>query len=78
MRRPLSMVLKPVGHYLAVFYRVVGNPDEESPPYPVSAGAIDALFGEAFETVESFVPTMSYASRPFGAEEVRLLRKRSF
>ncbi len=71
----VRQVLKPGGHYLAVFYRVVSDYDGDGPPHPISAEQIEALFGQDFALVERFVPTMRYSSRPLGAEEVRLLRK---
>jgi SAM-dependent methyltransferase len=63
-------VLKPGGHYLAVFFREVSDYTGDGPPHPISREETDALFLDAFESVDSFVPTESYPSRPFGAEEV--------
>lgn len=64
----IPRLLKPGGQFLALFYR---NPhDDEGPPFGISAATIDALFGSAFSLRESWVPTLSYASRT-GREELR-------
>ena len=64
----VSKVLKPGGHFLAIFYR---NPaSEEGPPFGIDAESIEGLFGKRFELLESWVPNKSYASRA-GREEVR-------
>ena len=73
----LRLALKPGGHYLAVFYRQVSDYDGDGPPHPISSDEIDALFGEHFEVIESFVPERTYDSRPVGAEEVALMRLRA-
>lgn len=74
----VNQALKPGGHYLAIFYREVSDYHSEAdgPPHPISEEGIDALFGKQFMTLERFVPTMGYPSRPYGAEEVRLMRKK--
>lgn len=69
----LSQVLKPGGHFLAVFYREVSDYSGDGPPHPISKEASSSLFA-AFELVESFIPQKSYPSRPIGAEEVCLWR----
>ena len=74
--RSVRQVLKSGGTYLAVFYRVVADYDGSRPPHPISAEEIEALFGEAFEMIERFIPEVSYPSRPTGSEEVCLMRKR--
>lgn len=66
--------LKPGGQFLAVFFREVSDYTGDGPPHPISRKEIDALFGEHFERVESFVPERSYPSRPRGAEEVCWMR----
>ncbi|ADE55772.1 methyltransferase domain-containing protein [Coraliomargarita akajimensis] len=67
--------LKPGGTYLAVFYREIPDYDGDGPPHPIAEEAIESLFGGAFELLERFVPEQSYASRPYGSEEVCLFRK---
>ena len=62
--------LKPGGHFLAVFFREVSQCNGDGPPHPISREETDALFLDAFEQVEAFVPMASYPSRPVGAEEV--------
>lgn len=69
----LSRVLKPGGHFLAIFYREVSDYSGDGPPHPISKEASNALFA-GFELVESFIPQKSYPSRPTGAEEVCLWR----
>jgi SAM-dependent methyltransferase len=69
-------VLKPDGRFLAVFYREVKDYHGQGPPHPISEEAIELLFGEHFETLESFTPKLTYPSRPEGSEEVRLMRLR--
>lgn len=73
--RAVSQALKPGGHYLAVFYREVSDYTGDGPPHPIAREEIDALFGDAFEPVESFIPQQSYPSRPIGSEEVCWMRK---
>ena len=68
--------LKPEGHLLAIFYREVSGSAGEGPPFPICADTIETLFAPGFECVERFVPQQTYPSRPVGAEEVCLLRKR--
>lgn len=67
--------LKPGGYYLAIFYRTVSDYSGEGPPHPITEAQIEALFSDRFECIEGYIPTRSYESRPYGAEEVRLLRK---
>jgi SAM-dependent methyltransferase len=74
--RAVQQALRPGGHYLAVLFREVPDYRGEGPPHPISTDQIEALFGTAFETLESRVPARSYASRPFGSEELRWMRKR--
>lgn len=62
--------LKPGGQFLAVFFREISDSTGGGPPYPISRQETDALFGEGFELVESWIPERSYPSRPTGAEEL--------
>ena len=73
----VDAALKPAGHFLAIFYREVSDYTGDGPPHPIDAEAIEDLFGVSFEVVERFVPTHTYPSRPVGAEEVVLFRKRT-
>jgi SAM-dependent methyltransferase len=70
----VERALKPGGHYLAVFFREVSDYSGDGPPHPISREESDALFGNRFELVESFVPQTTYPSRPLGAEEVCWMR----
>ena len=70
-------VLKPGGHLLAVFFRVVPGDDGQGPPFPITGPEIERLFEASFETLEVFVPQYHFEDRPSGCEEVRLLRKRA-
>lgn len=74
--RSVGLALKPSGTYLAIFYRVVSDYTGDGPPHPISTEEIEALFRETFEMIERVVPEESYPSRPFGSEEVCLMRKR--
>lgn len=74
--RAVRQVLKPGGNFLAIFFRVVEDYTGEGPPHPISRKAIDELFGNDFERVESSIPGKSYPSRPHGAEEVIWMRLR--
>ncbi|MFT5837096.1 MAG: SAM-dependent methyltransferase [Candidatus Azotimanducaceae bacterium] len=72
----LCCALKPGGQYLAVFFREVSDYTGNGPPHPISREESDALFSDAFEVVESFIPQQTYPSRPVGAEEVCWMRLR--
>jgi SAM-dependent methyltransferase len=72
----VECALKPGGRYLAIFYREVSDYTGDEPPHPIRNTETDALFSGALELLESFVPKQSYSSRPYGAEEVCLWRKR--
>ncbi len=72
----VRLALKPCGYLLAIFFKKVSSYDGEGPPHPISDEGIETLFGKDFELVKSFVPEMTYPSRPFGCEELQLLRKR--
>ena len=73
----IASVLKPGGHFLAMFYL---NPDRdpgsEEPPFGVSEAELDRLFGSHFELLEHWVPTQTHPGRE-GREQVRLYRKRA-
>ena len=75
--RSVKQALQADGHYLAVFFREVENYEGDGPPHPISQEQIEALFSEDFDTLDCFVPRLSYPSRPLGCEEVRLMRKKS-
>ncbi|MEC7230079.1 MAG: thiopurine S-methyltransferase, partial [Verrucomicrobiota bacterium] len=66
--------LKLDGNYLAVFFREVCNYQGNGPPHPISREQSDALFGDTFELIKSFVPQQTYPSRTIGAEEVCWMR----
>lgn len=72
----LARALKPGGHFLAIFYRVVSNSSGGGPPHPISAEEIDQLLAKDFAMLESFVPQQTYPSRPVGCEEVHWMRLR--
>jgi SAM-dependent methyltransferase len=73
----VAAVVRPGGHFLAVFFREVENYTGEGPPHPIGGEAIDRLFRNHFELLDASVPSQSYPSRPYGAEELRLMRRRS-
>jgi len=67
-------VLKDSGVLLAVFFL---NPDNngDGPPYGVSKGELDALFGSRFELQDEWTPSANYPGRE-GRELMRILKKR--
>jgi SAM-dependent methyltransferase len=73
----VAAALKPGGHFLGIFYREVMDYDGSGPPHPITAGDLEALFAEAFELLEAYTPAQTYPSRPFGCEEVRVMRRRA-
>ena len=72
--RSVVQALKPDGNYLAVFFREVSSYQGNGPPHPISREQSDALFGDTFELIKSFVPQQTYPSRTIGAEEVCWMR----
>ena len=72
--RSVALALKPDGNYLAVFFREVSDYQGNGPPHPISREQCDALFGDSFELIKSFVPQQTYLSRTIGAEEVCWMR----
>jgi SAM-dependent methyltransferase len=71
--RAVHNALEPGGHLLSIFF--VDIEDPEGPPFAISPDEIRALFGDSFETLESWVPSQAYPERE-GREEMWLLRKR--
>ncbi len=65
--------LAPRGELLAIFYLDPGH--EAGPPFGVTRGELDDLFGKNFETEEEFVPAVAFPGRE-GRELVRRLRRR--
>jgi SAM-dependent methyltransferase len=72
--RSVRRALKPDGHFLAIFFRVVAGYEGQGPPHPISTAALEAHFAEDFKTVRRYTPQLSYPCRPYGSEEVRLLQ----
>jgi len=72
--RSVAQALKPDGKYLAIFFREVSDYQGNEPPHPISREQSDALFGDSFELIKSFVPQQTYPSRAIGAEEVSWMR----
>ena len=69
--RAIPRLLKPGGHYLAIFYR---NPhDTVGPPHGIDEATIERLFSPHFTLLRSWVPKSSYSSRS-GREELRWYR----
>jgi SAM-dependent methyltransferase len=67
-------LLRPGGHYLAVFYRRPHS--KEGPPFGIHEDQILDLFGNSLKEELSLAPRLAYGSR-FGREELRLFRKRA-
>jgi SAM-dependent methyltransferase len=72
--RSVAQALKPDGKYLAIFFREVSDYKGNGPPHPISREQSDALFGDSFDLIKSFVPQKTYPSRAIGAEEVCWMR----
>ena len=72
--RSVALALKPDGNYLAVFFREVSDYQGNAAPHPISREQCDALFGDTFELIKTFVPQQTYPSRTIGAEEVCWMR----
>ena len=72
--RSVALALKPGGNYMAVFFREVTDYQCNGPPHPISREQCDALFGDTFQLIKSFVPQQTYPSRIIGAEEVCWMR----
>ena len=70
----VAAALKPRGRLLAIFYLDPGHDD--GPPYGVTREALGDLFSSHFETLDEYVPPVSYPGRE-GRELVRMLRKLS-
>ena len=59
--RAVADLLKPGGHYFAVFYL---NPStDEGPPFGVTRAEIAKLFDTRFVSVEEWVPARSFTER---------------
>lgn len=70
--------LKPGGHLLAMFYLEPweeGEDQNQGPPFRSEVPALDALFADRFELLDSAVPASAYSGRE-GRELLRLLRRR--
>lgn len=72
----VRQVLKPSGTYLAIFFRKVSSYDDQHPPHPISSNEIESLFAKNFEILRRSIPKETYPDRPFGNEEVCLMRKK--
>lgn len=72
--RAIVQVLKPGGHYFAIFFM---NPDaEQGPPFGATEEEIARLFDVNFELLEEWVPSLTFEGRE-GRElcQLRKLRK---
>ncbi len=74
-RRDIDLSLRPGGLLIGVWFI---NPDldrgEEGPPFPFSVADLTGLFFDGYETVEDYVPNVSFKGRE-GRERVRVLRR---
>ncbi|NDV62288.1 methyltransferase domain-containing protein [Puniceicoccales bacterium CK1056] len=67
----IPKLLRPGGHFLALFYR---NPhDDAGPPFGIDEATIESLFEPRFSLLKAGVPKQAYESRA-GREELRLYR----
>ena len=65
--------LKPKGQLLGIFFLETepsAADSQEGPPYKVSKTFLYEFFTPKFEFLEAYVPTKSYACRPYGSELV--------
>jgi len=69
-----AKLLKPGGHFLAIFYLDPGH-DGEGPPFGCSTGELEELFSANFELIEEQKNLATYPGRE-GREILRLLVKR--
>jgi methyl halide transferase len=73
--RAIARLLKPGGQFLAIFFL---NPDldegEEGPPFPVSAGELESVFGPYFTLEREWVPQRTHPGRE-GRELMRVLKR---
>ena len=69
----VNFVLRPRGHFLAVFYLDPANP--VGPPFGISPRELDDLFG-SFRLLARWRPKEAFASRA-GREEMRLYQRTS-
>jgi hypothetical protein len=74
-RRGIDRTLRSGGLLIGVWFI---NPDldpgEEGPPFPLSLADLTALCSDGYETVEDYVPNVSFKGRE-GRERVRVLRR---
>jgi methyl halide transferase len=70
--RAISRVLKPGGHYLAIFFLDPGV--EQGPPHGATREEISALFDPDFELLEEWIPSASFEGRE--GQEICQLRRR--
>lgn len=74
-RRGIDLLLRRGGLLIGVwFIDPALDPGEEGPPYPLSEAELTELFAEGYETVDDYVPEVSFAGRE-GRERVRVLRR---
>jgi len=69
----VSRVLKPGGHYLAIFFLVPGV--EQGPPHGATREEIEHLFKGSFELIEEWLPSSAFEGRE-GQEICQLRRRR--
>jgi SAM-dependent methyltransferase len=74
-RRGIDLTLRRGGVLIGVwFINPALDPGEEGPPYPLSMGALTALFADGYEIVDDYVPDVAFGGRE-GRERVRVLRR---
>lgn len=71
--RAISRVLKPGGHYLAIFFLDPGV--DEGPPHGATREEIASLFDHDLELLEEWIPEKAFEGRE-GQELCQLRRKR--
>ncbi len=67
----IARLLKPGGHFIAIFFLNPDN-DDEGPPFPASVAELDQIFGPSFTVEREWVPAQTHPGRE-GRELMRVL-----
>jgi SAM-dependent methyltransferase len=74
-RRGIDLTLKPGGLLIGVwFIDPELDPGEEGPSFPLPVPDLTALFADAYEVVDDYVPDVAFGTRA-GRERMRVLRR---
>ena len=74
-RRGIDLTLRPGGLLIGVWFISPDlGPGEEGPPFPFCVPDLTALFADAYEIVDDYVPDVAFRGRE-GRERMRVLRR---